>query len=251
MSAEAEPMTRRYTRLSPATWAEIRALWETGEPTLAELSDRYGVATRTLQVHFEKHGTVKGSKAREIAAAVKEEVFGEQLADKDLTTQRAKETREAAYRNAVTVENLVMAQLQEAQKDPASAFKAAAAIKSLSLAAAALERLHGLKRTALGLDHDSVLPDELPEIILREYTQEEIEQIRAEQAEDGETLDLVESDERGEEPDDIVIEGHDEEFDDIVIKGDDEPETRLPPPAVETDAEGFPIARCTLRKIAR
>ena len=246
---------RNYVRSSPATWAEIRALWETGEPTLAELSDRYGVATPTLQVHFEKHGTVKGSKAREIAAAVKEEVFGELLDDKDVKVQRAKETRESAYRNAVTVEHLVMAQLQEAQKDPASAFKAAAAIKSLSLAAAALERLHGLKRTALGLDHDSVLPDELPdelpEIILREYTQEEIEQIRAEQNADGEALDVAEDDERDEEADEIIVEGHDEEADDIVVEGDDEPETRLPPPAAGTDAEGFPIARCTLRKIAR
>jgi hypothetical protein len=60
--------------LTPSQWAEIRALWETGETTLNELSERYGVTTRTLQAHFAKQKAVKGSKAKEIAAAVTEAV---------------------------------------------------------------------------------------------------------------------------------------------------------------------------------
>ena len=231
MSAKAEPMTRKYTRLPPAVWAEIRALWETGEPTLAELSERYGVSTRTLQAHFEKHGTVKGSKAREIAAAIKEEVFGEMLDDPDLKLKRAKQTREAAYRNAVVVENLVMAQLQDAQKDPASAYKAAAAIKMLSLAAATLERTHTLKWTALGLDRDSALSDELPVLILQDLTKKEIEQMRASQTEDDVALDLGEDSEAAEQPDDIVTED-----------SDDTPRRRSPPP-VPVDSEGVRLVR--------
>ena len=224
---------RKYVRPSPATWAEIRALWETGEPTLAELSERYGVSTRTLQVHFEKHGTVKGSKAREIAAAVKEEVFGEMLDDPDLKLKRAKQTREAAYQNAVVVENLVMAQLQEAQKDPATAYKAAAAIKTLSLAAATLERTHTLKWSALGLDRDSALSDELPVLILQDLTKKEIEQMRASQTEDDVALDLGVDSKAAEQPDDIVSED-----------GDERVRRPSPPPIpVATDADGVRLVR--------
>jgi hypothetical protein len=208
-------------------------LWETGEPTLAELSERYGVSTRTLQVHFEKHGTVKGSKAREIAAAIKEQVFGEMLDDPDLKLKRAKETREAAYRNAVVVENLVMAQLQEAQKDPATAYRAAAAIKSLSLAAATLERTHTLKWSALGLDRDSALSDELPVLILQDLTKKEIEQMRASQTEDDVALDLGVDSEKAEQPDDIVSEDGDKRV---------RRPSPLPTP-VATDSEGFRLVR--------
>jgi hypothetical protein len=43
---------RKYQRLAPSIWAKICAEWETGDVTLPELSDRFGVNTRTLQTHF-------------------------------------------------------------------------------------------------------------------------------------------------------------------------------------------------------
>jgi hypothetical protein len=60
---------RKYRRLTPAEWAEARALWESGETVLQELSVRFGVTERALQAHFKKHSTLKGSKAKELAAA--------------------------------------------------------------------------------------------------------------------------------------------------------------------------------------
>jgi hypothetical protein len=103
---------RKYQRLTPSTWAKIRAEWEIGDTTLGEISDRFGVNTRTLQTHFAKHAVVKGSKAAQLASAVKEELFKLELNGKDDLTQRAKETRETAYKNAVTVETLIMTQLE-------------------------------------------------------------------------------------------------------------------------------------------
>jgi hypothetical protein len=66
---------RKYQRLAPSVWAKICGQWEIGDVTLAELSDRFGVNTRTLQAHFAKHAVVKGSKAAQLALAVKEELF--------------------------------------------------------------------------------------------------------------------------------------------------------------------------------
>lgn len=171
--------TRKYVRLSPSEWAEVRALWEVGDHTLEELSAKFGVSPRGLQAHFRKFGTVKGSQAAELAAAVREEVFRQELDDPDLLIVRAKDVRESAYRNALVIEDLLMAQLQAAQRDPSQAFKAASAVKTLSLASAALERLHGLKRAALGLDRNAVMGEQLPELVLRDLTEEEIEQLRS------------------------------------------------------------------------
>jgi hypothetical protein len=61
---------RKYKRLAAAEWAEARGLWETGEATLEELSLRFGITERALQAHFRKHSTIKGSKAKEVAAAL-------------------------------------------------------------------------------------------------------------------------------------------------------------------------------------
>jgi hypothetical protein len=93
-----EDQTKISASLTPSTWAKICAEWEVGDVTLAELFDRFGVNTRTLQAHFSKHDVIKGSKAAELASAVKEKLFKLELDDKDDLTQRAKETRESAMR---------------------------------------------------------------------------------------------------------------------------------------------------------
>jgi hypothetical protein len=161
---------RKYTKLSPVTWAEVRALWETGEPTLEELTSRYGVTTRALQSHFEKNKSIKGSKAREIAAAVQKEVFADCLFDEKTRGQTNREARLADFDHARTIENLIMAQLESAT-DPASAFKTSAAIKTLSLAAQALERTSAMKHKAIG----PVIDEEtLPVIRFEDLTLEDI-----------------------------------------------------------------------------
>jgi|tagenome__1003787_1003787.scaffolds.fasta_scaffold20745450_2 hypothetical protein len=180
---------RKYVRVDPSTWSEIEALWEAGDVTLQDLEGRFGVSRRALQAHFSKRDLTKGSKAAQIVAAVKEKVFSDTLPDVDETTVRAKATREAAYRNAVIVEDLIMAQLSAAQKDPSQALKAASAIKALSLAAAGLERIHELKWKALGLDKESALSDELPILIIKDLSEEEIATMR-ERSEEGDEEDF-------------------------------------------------------------
>jgi hypothetical protein len=179
-----EERKRPYKRLTPAVWAEIRALWETGETTLAELSDRYGVRTRTLQAHFEKHGTKKAAKAKEIAAVVAAEIHAAMTFDTESRVQLGKEAQAAAYNNAVIIERLVMAQLEVAQKTPENAFKAATAIKTLSLAAQALERLHGMKKSALGLDQLPPSDDMLPVLEIVDLTEDEIVRLQARDEDD-------------------------------------------------------------------
>jgi hypothetical protein len=238
MTTECPPtVKRKYTRLTSTTWAEIEALWQVGEVTLAELSERYGVSPRALQAHFHKHGITKGEKSAALAAAVKEEVLKDELDDTDLTVKRAKDVREAAYTNAVVVESLIMAQLQAAQKDPSQVLKAASAVKMLSLAAAGLERLHDLKWKALGLDRDSVLPDELPELIIRDLTAKEIEELRDAQEEEDTDSGFVLDEEGHGEP-------RDPEADEIVFEtGEVNAKPAVPKTAPRTDAEGCRLVR--------
>lgn len=179
---------RKYTRLSPSEWAELGAYWESGDHTLPELSDKYGVSQRAIQSHLGKLGSIKGSKAAEMAAAVKHEIFKDELVSSDILFNRAKETREATYANAEIIEALIMAQLQVSQNDPSQAFKAATALKALSLAASALERLHSTKTRALGLDRESALPDELPTLIFCDLSSDELASLR-EPDEDADDID--------------------------------------------------------------
>lgn len=212
---------RKYTRLAASVWAELRAYWEVGDHSLAELADRYGVSARAIQTHVSKLGSIKGSKAAEMAADIQEKVLQDGLENRDKLVSRAKETRDGTYSNAKIIEDLVMAQLQLAQKDPTQAFKAATALKALSLAASALERLHATKLRALGLDRENALPDELPVLQFRDLSPDELQSLHERDDEDEidrsidptKSTDAEPSDAASEESDDIIVE--DEEHDEL------------------------------------
>jgi hypothetical protein len=105
--------------------------------------------------------------------------------------QLGKEAQASAYKNAVTIEGLVMAQLGEAQKSAENAFKAATAIKTLSLAAQAPESVNGIKRSALALDQLSPFDDMLPVLQVVDLTEDEIVRLQASNEDDefGEEVD--------------------------------------------------------------
>lgn len=205
--------SRKYVRLSPATWAEIRAHWETGEPTLEELSARYDVTTRTLQSHFAKHKTVKGAEAQKMAAAVQQAIFADNLDDRETRVRKGRETRWAAIANAEKIEGLMLAQLEQSSRDPAAAFKAGAMVKMLGIAAQCLQRTHDMKWKALGLDRAKDT-DELPEIHIIDISGEEARRMAAAQRDGDDDTDWacgpsVSSSDQGTstEDDEIVIEG--------------------------------------------
>lgn len=183
---------RSYVRLTPAQWAEIEAHWQSGEATLAQLSAQYGVTTRAIQLRVAKHGIVKGSEAKVVAAKIKAKVFAETLPGVEDTAERALDIRERTYRNALVIEGMILDRLEGAAADPTTTFAASAAIKMLSNAAQALERLHTLKRTALGITDDDAINAELPVLEIHDLTADEIADLQ--RNEDDDPGDLVADD---------------------------------------------------------
>ncbi len=171
-----------------------------------------------------------------MAAAVMTKVFKDELSDQDTLTHRAKETREAAYTNAVIIDGLIKAQLALAQKNPTQAFKAITALKMLSLAATTSERTQTIRLRALGLDKENALPEEMPVLEIRDLSKEELKAL-AERDESDEESDRgipiapagTESGLAGgetDESDDVIVEG-----DEIIVEDDETEESAKPSPA--------------------
>ena len=219
-------------------------MWEVGDTSLEELSAHFGVSKRTLQSHFAKHDIKKGTRSRELAAAVEAEVFSCELTDKEFLVECAKAIKEKTYANAKAVENLVMAQLNLAQKDPSQAYKSAAALKSLSVAAAALERLHHLKKSALGLDKDPTVAEEMPLLKVRDLSKEDLETIKADHEKHRAEYEVI--DDTEDEPASHVDDDPGEEKDDVIEIGHQEPEKHDEPEEAEDPAptaEGCRLVR--------
>ncbi|KAB1068554.1 hypothetical protein [Methylobacterium planeticum] len=189
MSKETQPVTaqpekRRYIKLTEDRWAEVEALWSSGSATLPELAHRFGVTERGLQAHFSKLGLEKGSAAKALAAQVVSRVRAEREAQVDTLAERALAIGQTTYDHAAKVERMIVDRLDAAAADPDQTFAAAAAVKMLTNAAAALERLHTLKRSALGITDDDMNSDEAPVLVIRNLTQVQIDMMRQKQDEE-------------------------------------------------------------------
>ena len=166
-------------RLTEGKWSEIRDLWARGDYTLNELADTYHLTTRAIQFHLSKHKVIKGEKAIATAVAVREKMAIDDVAEITDLAALAKDARRSAHSNAMKLEKLLMSQIELGISDPASSFKIASTIKSLSLATAALERIFDIKAKALGQFAFAPDENELPGIVIDDLTEDELAQIRS------------------------------------------------------------------------
>ena len=177
---------RRYVRLTEAEWAEAEAAWTSGSASLPDLAHRFGATERALQAHFAKRGLEKGQAAKALAATVVARVKKEQEAQADTTTERALTIRETTYSYATKIERMIVERLDAAAADPDQVYAAAAFVKMLTNSAAALERLHTLKRNALGITDDDMNADEVPALVIRNLSDIEVASIRQRQSDEDE-----------------------------------------------------------------
>lgn len=212
MFSETVAPPRRYRRLLPAQEAEMRALWEAGATTADELAARFGMSRRGVQAALSRLGAKKGAAASVVVTAVHRRVLAEALPmHADLTT-RIRQTKDTAFQNAARLEALAMQAAEEAMAE----IGGIGALRALDLAASVLGRVRNVKWAALGLDGRS--PPEtgdLPELVIREMTADEIGTIRRRQDAEDQALALGPSD-------DLDRQAADEPAEDVITEGDDD-----------------------------
>jgi hypothetical protein len=117
---------------------------------------------------------------------------------------------------------------------------AVAALRALDLAATALDRTRRSRWAALGLDKGVPASGELPELPIRDLTDEEVEAIRAQQlAEDEAASDAEDG---CADADDVVIEGEDEDPSPASVRAGG-PETAISESAREAAAPDAVVER--------
>jgi hypothetical protein len=203
-------------RLTPAEWAEAEALWQSGTVVYEDLEKKYKVAVSTFQRHFKNRGIVKGSRADLTKKAVEEKLKSVALDDATIMAARIRETKEQHYTMATNLGKLIWNEILESKRAGAAVATVINNIKTLKEAAQGLALVRAERYAVLGLDRpDAIDPDEMPELVVAELTQEQIQELR-----DRDTSELDEiapSDKKGGDDDDKDID--DDDGPDVVEEG--------------------------------
>ena len=188
---------RTYVKLSSEEWKEIVMLYSSGTLTLAEISRRFGVSTRNIQIYIDK---ARKQASTPSPSALMKKSMPSAPTPTELTPEShsacMSETRASVYADAVTLQTLLHNALADLENSPELPFTAR--VRAFDQAAVALERVHKIRRVVLGMGREDDSTDRpLPELPIRMLTEAEIKTMRKQQTiQDGASIGNLVKNER-------------------------------------------------------
>lgn len=179
-TVKAEPLVRGK-KLSVKEWTEIEELWASGEVTLAELAEKFGMNASYLSQALAKRGIEKGSKADLYKEKYVEAIEEELVSDAAMNIRRIKETKDEHYQYSRTIAKLIYARVAQAVRDAVPVSTAKDDILTLKNAMSALQLARVDRWAITGLDKEPDAGDEIPVLPIEEFTDEEIKQLQQQQ----------------------------------------------------------------------
>lgn len=160
---------------SPAEISQALALREAGYTALS-ISQRLGISVRSLQRHFAEHGVKKGCIKEEVLATVRADLMKRVTSDDAIREEAAKlindDLAHARFLREVMID--AAEQLQATSlKEAVLVMRAAAAYST------AIKNTSDMMRHSLRIEKSIDDTDkELPELVIKELTSEEIDEMR-------------------------------------------------------------------------
>lgn len=165
---------KAYRRLTPAQWSQIVALWEFGEATAEDLAKAFEVSVTAIRKGLKTRGSVKGSRAHEVGNAVAEAAKTEAAARVEKITKM----KEKYLGWSDLLGKLTMKEVGDAVKDGVPLEQKKNNLIALNKAVANISKLRDENFHLFGLYDENPDDEELPELIVGEYTAEELDKIR-------------------------------------------------------------------------
>lgn len=171
--------SRSRKSIPESTWAEAEALYATGDFNLADLEEKFGIRRETLSRRFKKRGIKKGQAT--VSEQVMEAVAKAAIDDATIIAQRAKESRDESYAWTQILQKMVMKEIADAKRNGKEVMVVGPNVKVLTEAMKLISMGWDTRSKILGLDKEKMESEELPELVISELTQDEIESIRSAQ----------------------------------------------------------------------
>lgn len=164
----------------PDVVGEALALREAGYTVLA-ISQRLGISIRTLQRHFAAAGTRKGALKDEVLQRAKSELMARITSDEAIKEEAARLVADDLA-HSLHLRDIILAASE--QMKATTLDEAALVMRAAAAYSTAIKNTSDIIRRSLRVEQRDDTGDELPELVVRELTQAEIENMRREENED-------------------------------------------------------------------
>lgn len=184
------PMTTEtehsHKKLTPLEWEEAVALWKSGSVTLVDLSARFGISKNALSDGFKKRGARKGEKAAEYAKKTEDSLKSEVA----LRAEEIKQFRKKYQGFGDFIMTLTMVELKRmAEERPRTPETQKRYMSSLKMGSDIYAKIRDQKFHLYDLYNVAEEDEDLPELAVATYTDEQLAAIRRMQEKSDDEVD--------------------------------------------------------------
>jgi len=167
-------MSTSNKRLSPVEWASITALYERGEASVKDLSERFGVTRAAIYKGLQDRGVQKSSKIDDARSDVDDSI----RAARQAAMEKGRKLKDAYSNYADFIARLTMKKIQDGAQPGGTLAAHHADIlvlgNAMKIIAKAREENWDILDLKTLFDED----DELPDLNIGEYSEEELADLR-------------------------------------------------------------------------
>ena len=177
-------------RLSAKDWIKAEAMYESGDYSLEQIAETFSVHKLTVQRHMKSKGIEKGAAAKRLKEKI--DARAEEAAEEEVdeTTRRIQEVKERHFMLNTTIDKKITKELIEAEREGRPISTAHNNLKSYKLMAETLKITRSNEYEILGIT-DDLADDELPDLEIRDMLEEEIAEMRGDQAQAAKEMGVV------------------------------------------------------------
>lgn len=147
--------------------------------TVLAISQRLGISVRTLQRHFAAAGTRKGAVKAEVLRKAKDELLARITSDQAIKEEAARLVADDLA-HSIHLRELILAASEQMKAE--SLRNAVQVMRAAAAYSTAIKNTSDIIRRSLRLEERDDTSDELPELVVTELTQAEIERLRSNEA---------------------------------------------------------------------
>lgn len=170
-----EGTTATHRKLTPAEWEQVVVLWEAGTVTLSDLESKFGISKAALHEGLKKRKAIKGSRAKEFATHT-EEALKTDAARRGDTIKKFREDYDK-YGDAIFRMMLKELSLLQSERDSSAEVKRNM-MRNLKYGAEILKIVRDERFHLLDLYNQTDADEDLPDIAVVQYDDDEIEAIK-------------------------------------------------------------------------
>jgi hypothetical protein len=172
--------------LTPGEKATAAALWRAGDTTLAQLAKKFGKRQETFSRLFKDMGIKKGEAAAEHQEKIAQRVETKLLNDAEETVSKIAKAKDEHYRMSSGIAKLAWSEIAKARQENKPLASLKETMQTLQLAASTISKSREEVWKVLGIDKfdEKDQDSELPELVIRELTVDEVKTMQAAPAPD-------------------------------------------------------------------